>query len=221
MHLMGWDVDIVHRTNDHLVNADYWSRLESDLCYDPTFRQYLHLVSELHRTHPSPTNLPMKAKNMLHYRGLRTPVKHCLEGTCMDEVVNVEVDVIATALTTTIVTQSDEDFTSLCNCPVQFGSLPLQDCTHSIRGLYNTEFPALAYHATHFSWAIYGFNSGHFVSTILKQKLPFVPFWHAIPTNMVAHYSVSSCTARQFYPVQHPSLTISVVWVCKGPLMGI
>jgi hypothetical protein len=25
---MGWDVDIAHRTNDYLVDADYWSRLK-------------------------------------------------------------------------------------------------------------------------------------------------------------------------------------------------
>ena len=38
MPLMGWDVDIVHWTNDYLVDADNWSRLDSDLCYDPSFR---------------------------------------------------------------------------------------------------------------------------------------------------------------------------------------
>jgi hypothetical protein len=173
MHRMGWDVNIVHRTNNHLVNADYWSWLESDLCYDPSFRQYLHLVLELRRTHPPPTNLPMKAKNMPYYHGLRILVKHGPAGTSTDEVVNAEVDVIATALMTTIVTQGDKGFTSLCNHPMQFGSLPLQDCKHPISGLYNAEFPALAYRATHFSWAIYGFNSGHFVSTILKRNLPF------------------------------------------------
>jgi hypothetical protein len=118
MRLMGWDMDIVHRTNNHLVDADYWSWLESDLCYDPTFRQYLHLVLELRRTHPPPTNLPMKAKNMPYYRCLCIPVKHCPAGTSMDEVVNAEVDAIATALMTTIVTQGDEGLTNLCNCPV-------------------------------------------------------------------------------------------------------
>ena len=62
MRLMGWDVDIIHRNNNHLVDADYWSWLESNLCYDPSFCQYLHLVLELRCMHPPPTNLPMKAK---------------------------------------------------------------------------------------------------------------------------------------------------------------
>ena len=26
MHVMGWDVDIVHRTNNYLVDANYWLR---------------------------------------------------------------------------------------------------------------------------------------------------------------------------------------------------
>ena len=85
MRLMGWDVDIVHRTNDYLVNADYWSRLDKDLCYDPSFREYLHMVSELRRTHPSPTDLPMKAENMSYYRGPHIPIEHCPSGTSTDE----------------------------------------------------------------------------------------------------------------------------------------
>ena len=49
MRLMGWDVDIVHRTNDYLVDADYWLRLDSDLCYDPLFKKYLRLVAEMQK----------------------------------------------------------------------------------------------------------------------------------------------------------------------------
>jgi hypothetical protein len=37
MHLMGWDVDIIHRINDYLADANYWSRLNADLCYNPSF----------------------------------------------------------------------------------------------------------------------------------------------------------------------------------------
>jgi hypothetical protein len=33
--------------------------------------------------------------------------------------------------------------------------------------------PALAYRASSFIWAIHGFNSGHFQSTIIKRNLPF------------------------------------------------
>jgi hypothetical protein len=67
MRLMGWDVDIVHRTNNYLVNADYWSRLDSDLCCNPSFREYLHPVSDLRRAHPPPTDLPIKPENIPYY----------------------------------------------------------------------------------------------------------------------------------------------------------
>jgi len=41
MRLMCWDVDIVHRNDIHLTNADYWSRLGADICFDPLFKSYL------------------------------------------------------------------------------------------------------------------------------------------------------------------------------------
>jgi hypothetical protein len=71
MRLMCWDVDIVHLANDFLVDADYWSRLNADLCYDPTFREYLQFVSSLRATHPPPSDLPMQPENMPYYRGPR------------------------------------------------------------------------------------------------------------------------------------------------------
>ncbi len=105
---------------------------------------------------------------------------------------------------TTIVTQGDEGLTSLCNRPMQFGSLPLQDCEHPIRGLYNAEFPALAYCATHFSWAIYGFNSGHFVSTILKWNLPFCVFLACDP------YEYSRALVSEFVHEPNSSTQCSI-----------
>jgi hypothetical protein len=41
MRLMCWDVDVVHQNDSHLVDADYWSRLGADICFDPLFKSYL------------------------------------------------------------------------------------------------------------------------------------------------------------------------------------
>ncbi len=41
MGIMGWDVAIIHQANDYLTDADYWLRLNSDLCYDPLFKDYI------------------------------------------------------------------------------------------------------------------------------------------------------------------------------------
>jgi hypothetical protein len=38
---MFWDVDIVHRHDIHLTDADYWSQLGADICFDPLFKSYL------------------------------------------------------------------------------------------------------------------------------------------------------------------------------------
>ena len=172
MRLMGWDVDIVHRTNDYLIDADYWSRLDSDLCYDPSFRTYLHLVSDLCRAHPPLTSsLPMKAEHMPYYRGPRIPVEHCPAGTSTDDFEDTIADNVATTLIASIITQGDMGHTSICVHPVRFGLFP--STSRPVRALYNDEFPALAYRAMNYSWAVYGFNSGHFLLTISKRNLPF------------------------------------------------
>jgi hypothetical protein len=173
MRLMGWDVDIVHHTNDYLVNANYWSRLDSDLCYDPSFRKYLHIVGDLRKAHPPPSCLPMKAEHMPYYCGPSIPVEHCPAGTSTDNSDDTIVDNIATTLITSIITQGDTGLTSLCVHPVQFGLFSTLTSPEPIRALYNNKFPALAYWATNFLWAVYGFNSGHFLSTISKRNLPF------------------------------------------------
>jgi hypothetical protein len=171
---MGWDVNIVHCTHDYLVDANYWLQLDSDLYYNPSFKKYLHLVAELQQTHPLPKELPMQTKHMPYYCGPRIPADHCPEGTSMDvDWDNADANVVATNLISSIVTQGIKGHTCLCNCLAEFGHFPHGMAVKPIRTLYNSEFPALAYRAMHFLWKIYGFNSGHFLSTILKRNLPF------------------------------------------------
>jgi hypothetical protein len=173
MRLMGWDVDIVHRTNDHLVDANYWSRLNADICYDPSFRKYLHIVNDLCKAHPPPTSLPMRDENMPYYCSPRIPVEHCPSGTSTDDPDGPAVDTVATALATSIVTADGLGSTSLCIRPVRFGKFSMAESPPPIRELYNNKFLALVYQAMNFLWAVYGFNSGHLFSTIAKRNLPF------------------------------------------------
>jgi hypothetical protein len=69
MQLMGWDVDIVHRNDHYITNADYWLRLGADLCFDPLFKTYLNLMRTLCIKNPPLTLFPMKPENMPYYRG--------------------------------------------------------------------------------------------------------------------------------------------------------
>ena len=68
---MCWDVDIVHRPDTELVDADYWSRLGVDLNFDPLYQKYLQLTHHLWKSKPAPTDLPMRPENMPYYRGPR------------------------------------------------------------------------------------------------------------------------------------------------------
>ena len=40
MQSMCWDIDIVHRNDINMTDADYWSRLGEDVCYDPLFKSW-------------------------------------------------------------------------------------------------------------------------------------------------------------------------------------
>jgi hypothetical protein len=163
MRLMCWDVDIVHRMNNFLVDADYWSRLNADLCYDPTFHEYLQFVSSFRSMHPPPTEIPMQPENMPYYWGPRVK---------SPDNSRPPVNVAANSLLTMIITQERYSPPCLANYPVRFGQFPLDQDT-KIRALYNLEYPALAFRASRFSWAVYSFNSDHFASTILNCNLPF------------------------------------------------
>jgi hypothetical protein len=147
-----------------LVDADYWLRLNAELCYNPTFRQYLQFVSSFRAMHPPPTDIPMQLENMPYYQGpcLRSPYNS--QGPAVNEAAN--------SLLMMIVTQERNGPPCLANYPVWFGKFPLLHNT-TIRPLFNSEYPAFAFQAAHFNWAVYLFNSGHFASTISMRNLPF------------------------------------------------
>ena len=69
MRLMCLDVDIVHRPGVELIDADYWSQIGADLNFDPLYCKYLQLTRQTRQSHPAPTDLPMRPKNMPYYRG--------------------------------------------------------------------------------------------------------------------------------------------------------
>ncbi len=180
MHLMRWDMDIVHHRNDHLVDADYWSCLDCDLRYDPSFCRYLRLVESFHKTHPDPTKIPIHAQHMPYYQGPCLPNLSSLwdefHGPLNALDASTDIDYAAASLLTNIVTSCKLGFTSLSHRPVKLRSFAQSDrspMTPPARELYNLEFPAFAYFTTNFPWAVYGFNSGHFVSSFKQQNLQF------------------------------------------------
>ena len=58
MRFMCWDMIIEHRNDVCLTDADYFSRLGADLCYDPLLEEYIQQVHAFRRRSPAPTMGP-------------------------------------------------------------------------------------------------------------------------------------------------------------------
>jgi hypothetical protein len=42
IHLMCWDITNIHRNDSHLIDADIWSQIGADICFNPLFKSYLN-----------------------------------------------------------------------------------------------------------------------------------------------------------------------------------
>ncbi len=69
MQFMCWDMDIEHRNDMYLADANYFFCLGSDLCYDPFLREYIERVWAICHIHPPPISLPIEPQNMPYYQG--------------------------------------------------------------------------------------------------------------------------------------------------------
>ncbi len=173
---MCWDVDIVHRNDIHLTDADYWSRLGADICFDPLFKSYLNFDQGLHEGFPAPTSLPMKPENMPYYQGPRITTKdvstdaECPSASSSDT--NEAHHLHCQSIKSAIVHHDCHGLSHLSNIPIRFGDF---DCVTPItsHASINHEIPTYANKVLSFSWAVYSFGGGHFMSTILSRNLPF------------------------------------------------
>ena len=175
MCLMCWDVDIVHRNNIHLTDANYWSRLGADICFDPLFKSYLDFDCRLREQFPAPTSLPMKPKNMPYYRGPRVT-------TTADSPNSVIPSSAPTADTAhqshcqfvvdEMIHHSCHGLSHLSNVPVRFGTFDRVTPTTSHVSLSH-EIPTNVHWILQFNWAVYSFGGSHFILTVLSCNLSF------------------------------------------------
>jgi hypothetical protein len=164
MRLMCWDVTIVHQNDSHLADADYWSHLGEDICFNPHFQAYLQYVL-LRATYPAPTELPMLPQHMPYYRGPRVALQ--LETPPSDADATY-----CQGLLSTIIQGNIGGRSHLSNVSIRFGdfdSVTPADAHAS----NNHEIPCLAGQILRFRWAVYSFGGGHFSSTIISRNLPF------------------------------------------------
>jgi hypothetical protein len=165
MRFMCWDMDIEHRNHIFLLDADYWSRLGDDLCFDPLLKTYIEQVNSFHQRSPSLTALPPSPENMPYFRGPRLPK----EAATPADSQNLMHTSIAFDGAPTI------GFQHVSNQAVRLGaySVPRTGHAHTTRPLYNSDVTVAASILSKFDWAVYGFNDGHFSSTITDLGMPF------------------------------------------------
>ena len=167
MCLMCWDVDIVHRPDTELVDADYWSRLGIDLNFDPLYRKYLHLTHHLRKTKPALRDIPMRPENMPYYWGPRIQKPS-------PEIESADTQYVQGILSDLIVLDG-RVHTILSNHPVRFEQLQssLLNTDSQARDLLNSKFARYAHKTTNFNWAVYSFSNGHLSLTVETRNLPF------------------------------------------------
>ncbi len=191
MRLMCWDVDIVHRPDSKLINADYWSCLGADINFDPLFHKYLQLTDQLRKSKPAPTDLPMHPENMPYYRGPQ--IQPPTPTAASDGALHIQ------GLLTDLMVSGGRGHTNLSNLLIQFGksnpSLP--NTGQPARALLNSKFASYARQTMNFDWAVYSFSNGHFASTMESRNLPFMIRLACNPTEQgqsLFHKFASSAT---------------------------
>ncbi len=157
MRLMGWDIDIIHMNDHYITDADYWSRLGADLCFDPLFKTYLNITRMLRIKNPRPTSFPMKPKNMPYYRGPQV-----IQPNTTDTHSDAN---HSQAIILTVMVNNCHGLYHLSNISVKFGNFSrvTPSTSHS---LHNDEFSCYALQVLQISWVVYSFQGGHFASTI-------------------------------------------------------
>ena len=162
MRLMCWDMDIIHRSGPSLGDADYWSRLGVDVCFDPLLRDYVQRIQQLRQEFPAPTTMPMQPENMPGFRGPRLPKQPHAAPT----------DASAMTALSDIFNHNCHGHVFIENVPVVFERSNF-NCVHNSFALHNDHLPIAARHFSQFDWVVYGFNNGHFINSIRKRDLPF------------------------------------------------
>ncbi len=182
MHFMWWDMIIEHRNNVCITDADYFFWLGADLCFDPLLKDYVQHIQSIKRRSPAPTELPIAPEHQPYFHGPRlnlprkAPARESNQSPPAEEV--------------TVGMQH------LANQPVLFGTAALMAAgsNTSARSLYNSDLTRAAGMLVHFDWAVYGFNSKHFWSTIAGYHLEWS--LHATHLSTGKLYSEKSRDAR-------------------------
>jgi hypothetical protein len=165
MRFMCWDMIIEHRNDVCLTDADYFSRLGADLCYDPLLKEYIQQVHAFRRRSPAPTMMPIPPEHQPYFRGPRVNVPTA------EPPQPIAASVSYQSAHSDVITCGSQH---LANWLVIIGSLAIPTPpSHDSKCLYNSDITRAAGMLARFTWAVYGFNSGHFLTPINDGGIPF------------------------------------------------
>ena len=156
---MLWAIDLYHRNGKFLFHPDYLSRLGADLHFCELSRLYLNKTVNLRQLYP-PVSGRMEPKNMPNYRAPRIKFK-----LGADQVIGSLVTQI------TLGGSGGHEF-CLQVVPIRTGFLSEEE-QQSLRHvpLHNHDVAVHAAGLVAYSFVIYGFNSGHFVSASFRTPI--------------------------------------------------
>ncbi len=157
---------IEHQNDMCLTNANYFSRLGADLCFDPLLKECVEQVNAICRHSPALTGLPIAPVNQPYFHGLRLNMPRKSE-----QHPSAPQPPDSGALAAITITGLQH----LSNWPVTFGTAAPANavCDVALCCLYNLDITRATSMLAHFDRAVYSFNSGHFLSIIHKWGSPF------------------------------------------------
>ena len=174
MRFQLWAMDLYHRAGTSMITPDYWSRLEADMCFDELTRTYLNKTVGF-KEHYSPVSGTMLAENMPGYREPRIrsnlPADDADGPTHSTNYVDTCVAPILSAIYT-----DDSNGHGLClqTVPILRGFVTADESDLlSRRPLHQQNITAIASELISYSFAVFGFGSGH-----------FLPLHHRTPINI-------------------------------------
>ena len=151
-------MDIIHRNNILLTDADYWSRFGVNIFYDPLFKSCLDFDRGLREKFPEPIKFPLFPENMPYYRG-----PHVIPPSDTAKPVN---DVHHCQS----LQPPSQRLTAMAFPKFgDIGTLASSDGHAST----NHKFPCYSQQVLRHSWAVFSFGGGHFTSTISSRCLTF------------------------------------------------
>jgi hypothetical protein len=164
---------------------------ELTFCYDPLLQDYIQQVAALKRCSPAPTEIPFAPKHQPYICGPRVVVpKEPLPPLPVTQPTPIPTDHPTATVTC--------GFQHLSNWLISFGII--KPSGHSDQTshhcLYNSEIIRTASMLAHFDWAVYGFNSGYFVSAISDRGMPFhiIVAYDPYSNRRSLFQSITTCT---------------------------